>query len=479
MPDSKQLHLPCCLTKSSVYSTMVSELEGPTSQCISLSHFLLVWRTELRHIAIPRRSRFSECNTCVLLKNEIESTRNKEVRKQLMQQRDTHLKQQKSEREKYYKHAMKARRNPDKYLSIIMDAMDQAKTMIPHFTATPKFADGMWKLKTHLLGAIVHGIGAYGFFDIFQWPHGSNLTVSTLMNILFMMKDSLPEVLYLQMDNCGRENKNRYLMSFLAFLVELKIVVGIAGGEDADIEDFPYVARIEARDRKGEPWEDWCTAVILSETWLLTIARCLEDPLINRRVLAGFSDISDPNIQIRTIKHQKKHPHFDRKFKEKNDDALWENDIAVIELHTPLTFGPTVTSIPYSTSSDSVDLDNCQIAGWGEIDSNGTEPENLQFAEDITILTTEECRELNPDTPFVETQICVIDENRKIQPCFGDNGGPLACKTTDGTSTTVLSGIFAWQYTTCNANRSTVYTNIPLYADWIERQTGIEGYTLN
>ncbi|XP_071143255.1 uncharacterized protein [Mytilus edulis] len=223
MPDSKQLHLPCCLTKSSVYSTMVSELEGPTSQCISLSHFLLVWRTELRHIAIPRRSRFSECNTCVLLKNEIESTRNKEVRKQLMQQRDTHLKQQKSEREKYYKHAMKARRNPDKYLSIIMDAMDQAKTMIPHFTATPKFADGMWKLKTHLLGAIVHGIGAYGFFDIFQWPHGSNLTVSTLMNILFMMKDSLPEVLYLQMDNCGRENKNRYLMSFLAFLVELKV----------------------------------------------------------------------------------------------------------------------------------------------------------------------------------------------------------------------------------------------------------------
>ncbi|XP_076105774.1 complement factor D-like [Mytilus galloprovincialis] len=262
-------------------------------------------------------------------------------------------------------------------------------------------------------------------------------------------------------------------------LLVTKIVVGIAGGEDADIEDFPYVARIEARDRKGEPWEDWCTAVILSETWLLTIARCLEDPLINRRVLAGFSDISDPNIQIRTIKHQKKHPHFDRKFKEKNDDALWENDIAVIELHTPLTFGPTVTSIPYSTSSDSVDLDNCQIAGWGEIDSNGTEPENLQFAEDITVLTTEECRQLNTDTPFVETQICVIDENRKIQPCFGDNGGPLACKTTDGTSTTVLSGIFAWQYTTCNANRSTVYTNIPLYADWIERQTGIEGYTLN
>ena len=58
-----------------------------------------------------------------------------------------------AERENYYKHVMKARR---KYLSFIMDAMDQAKTMIPHFTATPKFAYGMWKLKTYLLGAIIH-----------------------------------------------------------------------------------------------------------------------------------------------------------------------------------------------------------------------------------------------------------------------------------------------------------------------------------
>ena len=90
-----------------------------------------------------------------------------------------------------------------------MDAMDQNKTMIPHFNKPPKSTDGMWKLKTHLLAAKVHGVGIYGFFDIFQWPHGSNLTITALFNILNMMKDSLPEVLYLQMNNCGRENKNR------------------------------------------------------------------------------------------------------------------------------------------------------------------------------------------------------------------------------------------------------------------------------
>ena len=108
---------------------------------------------------------------------------------------------------------MKARRNPEKYLSIIIDAMDQSKTTLPHFVNTPKHSDGMWKLRTHLLGAIVHGIGTYGFFDVFQYPHGSNLTVTILLQLLYGMKDSLPETLYLQMDNCGRENKNRFAIT--------------------------------------------------------------------------------------------------------------------------------------------------------------------------------------------------------------------------------------------------------------------------
>ncbi|XP_062581892.1 uncharacterized protein LOC134243670 [Saccostrea cucullata] len=38
-----------------------------------------------------------------------------------------------------------------------------------------------------------------------------------------MLKDSLPDVLYLQMDNCARENKNRYLLAFMCYLVECGI----------------------------------------------------------------------------------------------------------------------------------------------------------------------------------------------------------------------------------------------------------------
>lgn len=39
-----------------------------------------------------------------------------------------------TERNKYYKHNIKARVNPNKYLSLIIDGMDQAKHNLPHFT---------------------------------------------------------------------------------------------------------------------------------------------------------------------------------------------------------------------------------------------------------------------------------------------------------------------------------------------------------
>ena len=100
-------------------------------------------------------------------------------------------------RHKYYKHAKKARSNPKKYLSIIIDAMDQAKTHLPHFMYVSKYMANMWKLRLNLVGVIIHGVGTYGFFDYFQWSHGSDVTISILVQCLLML-DNLPKTLYLQ-----------------------------------------------------------------------------------------------------------------------------------------------------------------------------------------------------------------------------------------------------------------------------------------
>jgi len=91
---------------------------------------------------------------------------------------------------------------------MIIDGMDQKKTEIPHFAQKSSANDSLTKVKSHLVGVLVHGIGAFGFFDVQQWQHNSNLTLSIITHVLLMLT-SLPRVLYLQMDNCWRENKNK------------------------------------------------------------------------------------------------------------------------------------------------------------------------------------------------------------------------------------------------------------------------------
>ena len=108
---------------------------------------------------------------------------------------------------------------------MIIDGMDQNKTNIPHLVRIPKSCQNLWCLRSHLTGCLVHGVGSFGYFDFLQYSHDSNLTLSTLLYTLAKIakKRPLPPFLRLQMDNCVRENKNKYVLGFLAFLVEESI----------------------------------------------------------------------------------------------------------------------------------------------------------------------------------------------------------------------------------------------------------------
>lgn len=116
-------------------------------------------------------------------------------------------------------------------MCVIIDGMDQQKTSLPLLRKTAKSTSSLYRLRTHLTGALIHtradhGKKAYVFIDLLQWPHDSNLTISTLNRVLLSHIEShgrLPPVLYLQMDNTSRENKNRYVIGYCAFLVEAQI----------------------------------------------------------------------------------------------------------------------------------------------------------------------------------------------------------------------------------------------------------------
>ena len=106
--------------------------------------------------------------------------------------------------------------------------MDQAKANIPNMVTTPKALQTVSRLQTHLTGVLAHtrhpgGKKVYALYDICQWPQDMNLTSHALFYVLTDLTEEFPEILYLQLDNAGNQNKNRYFFGLYVLLVEAKI----------------------------------------------------------------------------------------------------------------------------------------------------------------------------------------------------------------------------------------------------------------
>jgi len=58
--------------------------------------------------------------------------------------------------------------------------MDQNKTNLPKIALNTKSTQNLWQVRTHHTEALAHmeavkGKLAFGFYDLLQWPHDSNL----------------------------------------------------------------------------------------------------------------------------------------------------------------------------------------------------------------------------------------------------------------------------------------------------------------
>ena len=130
---------------------------------------------------------------------------------------------QQGERRAYYLRKIRAMSSPAELLSIILDAMDQAKCSLPHFVKMAKDQE-QEPLVVSLMGAKLHGraFPCYLGFPLLYSTHGPNFTMETLWLSLRAMPE-LPKTLYLQLDNAASTNKNKYLFAFLAYLVQEEV----------------------------------------------------------------------------------------------------------------------------------------------------------------------------------------------------------------------------------------------------------------
>ena len=76
------------------------------------------------------------------------------------------------------------------------------------------------------MGALTYGHGAYVYMGYGQFPKDSNLMATVLMKYLENIakeKGHMPPVLYVQMDNCSGQNKNKFILVLLSYLIKHKV----------------------------------------------------------------------------------------------------------------------------------------------------------------------------------------------------------------------------------------------------------------
>jgi hypothetical protein len=139
----------------------------------------------------------------------------------------------------------------------------------------------------------------------------------------------------------------------------------IWGGEDAEQGEFPYMAALGRYDVRHDEYSFDCGGVLISESYILTAAHCQVTYGNLPIKIARLGTVDVPKT-IDTVNSQ-----FDHAVKKvfvhpKYRLANKTNDIALVQLEKPVTFGPYVQPACLYTNARTYPQDYL-VAGWGEV----------------------------------------------------------------------------------------------------------------
>lgn len=148
-------------------------------------------------------------------------------------------------------------------------------------------------------------------------------------------------------------------------------------------------------------------------------------------------------------------------YHEKYDPVTLINDIALIQLETPLKYN-YINVAPIQLPPQGYEVtahSTVKLIGWGRNATGGTAQTHLQEV-DLKLYSDKECQVAhNYDTN--RDNICAgVDEGGKGQ-CSGDSGGPL-------TFGKIQVGLVSWSIKPCTiAPYPGVYTKVSHFINWI------------
>jgi hypothetical protein len=227
MPDHGWYQLPQARKKHLWAQYKDDCRANPTMYTLCKSSlFYAVWREQFSQFRLRKHCRFSKCTFCVDHRNILYSPtesqdaklRSKDLLRQHYQWANTR------ERGVWHSKRVEANESPDKVLVVSLDGTDQFPHGVPHFREHTKKEGNSVRQKLSMQIALVEGQPPIFYL---AWEHlygDPNWTIETLYRQLKAEETrrggKLPPTCYLQLDNCIRENKNTYVVCWLAWLVE-------------------------------------------------------------------------------------------------------------------------------------------------------------------------------------------------------------------------------------------------------------------
>ncbi|XP_075993694.1 vitamin K-dependent protein C [Genypterus blacodes] len=236
--------------------------------------------------------------------------------------------------------------------------------------------------------------------------------------------------------------------------------------------------------KKGEsPWQALllnakgrfhCGGVLISESWVLTAAHCLETSLTFQVRLGDYERYRAEGTEATLpVAEVFKHPNY--------NSRTVDNDIALLRLETPAPFSEHIVPacLPGREMAERVlHLNGTEtvVTGWGKdhLDSN-------HFSSALNVIKV----------PLVSHNICAwqmshnITNNvlcagvlgQRMDACEGDSGGPMVTLYGD---TWFLIGLVSWGEGCGLEDKLGIYTKVSNYNEWIDtvREEWDKGKTL-